>query len=302
MIKKVALIGANGTLGPTILQTLISAAIFTVTVLTRSSSKSTYPDTVVVDYISDDPTLEELVHLLRGQDALIVTLSSSNSDLQIRLADAAARAGVRRFIPADFGSCDSSSQRALDLVPLYRAKRKVRQHLQQFVSASSSSDDFSWTSLVCGHFFDFGLKSGLLEFDMNARTARLYDNGDVKWSTTTLGYIGQAVVRVLQSEHETRNRMLYIQSFCVTQNEVLKSLQKFTGNDWQVIYVNSDEFINEVRRKLDDDPRNSEETEKMVGVLGIVDSNWESKPDFANSLLGLEGEDLDEIVKNLVGN
>ena len=297
MIIKVALIGANGRLGPAILNTLLSAGTFTVTVLSRSSSKSTYPDLVHVAHISDDPPFQEFVDVLRGQDALVVTFAGSNSDLQIRLADAAAQAGVKRFMPADFGSCDSSSPRALDLVPIYRAKQKVRQHLQHLVTSGSG---LSWTSLVCGHFFDYGLKSGLLGFDLNAHQARIFDGGDVKWSTTIIGRIGAAVVRVLQCEDETKNRMLYIQSFCISQNDALKSLERITGRDWQVTHMESEKSIREIKGTLDKDPLNDDALEEMVSVLGLVDSNWEAKDDFANPLLGLEVEDLDQVIKTVV--
>jgi putative NADH-flavin reductase len=296
-IRNVALIGANGRLGPIVLNALLSAKTFTITILSRSSSKSAYPDSVHVTTISDDPPTEELIHSLQGQDALVVTFPGSNSALQIRLADAAAQAGVQRFIPADFGSCDSSSPRALELMPLYQAKQKVRQHLQQLASTSS----LSWTSLICGHFFDYGLQSGLLQFDVKAHKARIFDGGDIRWSATTIDTIATAVVRILQNEEQTRDRMLYIQSFCVTQNEVLRSLEKATGKDWQVEHVDSDTYIGEAKRVTDREPDNAEATEKLVSVVGIVDAYWEGKDDFANSLLGLEKEDLDQVVKKVVG-
>jgi putative NADH-flavin reductase len=297
-IKKVALIGANGRLGPAILHGLLSASAFTVTVLSRSSSTSTYPDSVHVTYISDDPPDKELIEALRGQDAIVVTFPGSNSDLQIRLADAAAQVGVRRFIPADFGSCDSSSPRALDLMPLYRAKQKVQQHLRQLASSSS----LSWTSLVCGHFFDYGLKSGLLQFDVKARKGRIFDGGNIKWSATTIGTIAMAVVQVLQKEDETRNNMLYIQSFCITQNELLRSLEQVTGQDWQVEHVDSEEYIKEAKKEVDRDPHNAEAIENLVSVVGIVDANWEGKDDFANALLDLKDDDLDLVIKEVIEN
>lgn len=297
-IRKVTLIGANGRLGPAILQALLSARTFAVTVLSRSSSRSTYPDSVQVTHISDDPPAEELVHALDGQDAIVVAFAGSNSDLQIRLADAAAQAGVRRFIPADFGSCDSSSPRVLDLMPLYRAKQEVQKHLRQLASSSS----LSWTSLVCGHFFDYGLKSGLLQFDLNGRKARIFDGGEVKWSATTIETIATAVVLVLQKEDETRNRMLYIQSFCVTQNEVLRSLERATGQDWQVEHLKSEEYVQAIKREIDQDPGNDEAGENLVSVVGIVDANWEAKDDFANGLLGLKNENLDEVIKRVISN
>ena len=300
-IRRVTLVGANGKLGRAILYALLSADTFTVTVLSRSSSPSKYPESVHVARVSDDFAEEEVIQALRGQDALVVAFAGSNSDLQIRLASAAAQAGVARFVPADFGSCDSSSPRALQLIPLYRAKQQVRRHLQQLATASSTSR-LSWTSLVCGHFFDYGLRSGLLQFDLEARRARILDGGAIRWSATTLATVATAVVRVLQREDETRNRMLYIQSFCVTQNEVLGSLERATGQKWEVEHVDSEEFISEVKAKVDADPGNKEDRENLVSAVGIVDANWEGKEDFANSLLGLEGEDLDQVVEKVVSS
>ena len=297
-LTKITLIGANGTLGPSILSALLSAGIFTVTVLSRQSSKSTYPLSVHVIQIPDDLPTESLLQVLRGQDALVVAFAGSNSDLQIRLADAAAQVGVKRFIPADFGSCDSSSPKALKLVPLYRAKKKVRENLQQLAGRSG----LSWTSLVCGHFFDYGLRSGLLGFDVKERKVRVFDGGEVRWSATTLETIATAVVRVLEKEEETRNRMLYIQSFCVSQNEVLRALERDKGGKWQVEDVKSEEYIEEVKTEMDVEWDSAKAAENMVSVIGIVDADWESKDDFANELLGLKGEDLDDVVRKALSD
>lgn len=154
--------------------------------------------------------------------------------------------------------------------------------------------------MVCGHFFDFGLETGLLSFDVKGRKAKIFDDGEVRWSATTLATIGTAVVRVLQNEEETTNRMLYIQSFCVTQNEVLRSLMRVTGKGWKIEHVNSEDFIEETKAETDRDPMNGEAREALVSVVGIVESNWTRKADFANSLLGLENENLDEVVKEVV--
>jgi putative NADH-flavin reductase len=89
-IKKVNLVGANGKLGPAILHVLLSAGTFTVTVPSRTSSKSTYPPSVHVAHVSDNLPHDELVQGLCGQDAVVVVFAGSNSDLQFRLADAAA--------------------------------------------------------------------------------------------------------------------------------------------------------------------------------------------------------------------
>jgi uncharacterized protein YbjT (DUF2867 family) len=72
LIKKVAVAGATGNIGPTVVKTL-SASGFDVTALTRSTARTESlldPDikTVEVDYLSHD----SLVSALRGNDAVVV--------------------------------------------------------------------------------------------------------------------------------------------------------------------------------------------------------------------------------------
>lgn len=40
--------------------------------------------------------------------------------------------------------------------------------------------------------------------------------------------------------------------------------------------------------------------EGLVGVLGMVDADWGWKEGFVNGLLGLQDEDLEEVVKRVV--
>jgi hypothetical protein len=51
---------------------------------------------------------------------------------------------------------------------------------------------------------------------------------------------------------------------------------------------------------LDRNPDSVEAYEELVAVVGIVDANWEDKKDFANSLLELGDEDMDEVVKKVI--
>ena len=70
------------------------------------------------------------------------------------------------------------------------------------------------------------------------------------------------------------------------------------GVKWTVEQVDSEEFIKEIQAG----PESAEATEELVSVVGIIDSNWEDKDDFANALLGFENEDLEEVVRKTVGN
>ena len=296
-LTNIALIGANGNLGPSILSALLSAKCFTVTILTRASSKSTYPPSVKVYHTPDSPSESDYTTALTNQDALITTFGGTNADLQITLANAAVSAGVKFFIPADFGSCDSSSDFALGLMPLYVGKKKVREHLQGLAAQGR----LGWTSIICGHFFDYGLKSGLLLADVKTRKATVFDGGEISFSNSTLAQVGRAVVAISKDPEQeiVRNKMIYMQSFCITQNQLVVVLEKVMGQKWERKEVRSEDFIKEnkdiVEREDDHDAR-----ENLVGVVGIVEGDWRGKKTFANEALGLEEEDLEDVVREVL--
>jgi len=296
MIKNVVILGADGKLGPSVLDALVSAN-FNVTVLKRASStsKSSYPSSVKEIRIADDFPAFELSEALKDQDAVVVTIPGSKTELQMRLAAAAVNAGVKRFIPADFGSCDSDSKNAQELVPLYVEKAMLRKYL---TSLADKNAGFSWTSLVCGHFFDW--EPRFLHIDLKARKVDLLDGGEVRWSTSTFAQISKAVVRILEraEKEETRNKMLYMQSFCVTQVQVWKALEKATGSAWEVNNIDSGKFTNEHKGLADQGDHDA--VEEVVWVLGTLEADWEEKETFANGLLGLEREDLDEVIGRIV--
>lgn len=290
-IKNVVLLGADGKLGPTIYQHLVDNS-FNVTVLKRQSSKSpsVYPNQA---FVSDAFTVSELVPILKGQDAMIVTIKGSETALQKRLADACIAAGVRRFIPADFGSVDSSSPLTQRLVPLYIHKSELREYL---ISLAAQNANFTWTSLVCGHFFDWSLE--FLHIYLSSRRAEIINSGTEKWSASTLAQISLATVRILQRPDTTANRMLYIQSFLTTQMDVIRAFESATGSKWDVKAFEGKVY--EKAEKAKAEAGDLEAVENLVWYLGAVDADWTGRKDFAMEELGLEEESMDEVVKRVV--
>jgi len=292
-IKNVALLGADGKLGPTVLNALLSSK-FNVTVLKRESSRtpSNYPQSVKEIRIPDDFAHDTLVMTLKGQDAVIITTSGALIDLQKKLALAAAQAGVQRFIPADFGSVDSESENARKMVPLYGHKRGLRLYLQTLAEEYPA---FSWTALVCGHFFDWSLK--FMHIWVETHTINFLDDGNTKASASTLGQIAKAVARILEraDNPETKNRILYVQSFCKTQVEVKEALERVTGEKWKVNVYESEKYTKEQKALMDEG--NADAQEEVVWILGAQEANWEKNDGFAMDLLGLEEEDLDTVLK-----
>lgn len=300
-IKNVALMGANGKLGPFILNALLDTPGFEVSVLTRATSKSTYPAKVNVLKTDDDLPYEQLVKALRGQDALVITFGGTYTETSIKLANAAFEAGVKHIIPADFGSCDSSDPAALDLIPLYVNKKDVRDHLIKLNKQTrEDGSQMSWTSLVTGHFFDFGLKSGLLGIDVQKRDAKVFDGDKWRYAVSKLAHIGLATAKALrQADHpRLKNKLVYVQSIQITQGELVSTLEKVTGEKYQVQDLDSGEFIKKYKTLLVEKPGDHDITEELVTVGGIIGTDWETKGDaFVNDLLDMPQENLEDLVR-----
>jgi hypothetical protein len=300
-IRNVALIGASGTLGPSILEALKKSQ-YTPYVLNRASSKSKYPDTNVIT-IPDDLNVSELTTLFKDNaiDAVIFAIAGSHVEPQKRLIDAAFASDVQLIVPAEFGSCDSADEVTNQILPLMAGKKVVREYL---IDLSTKERDgrpkLTWTSLVTGHFFDWGLEHNLLRIDMKKKIAYLVDGGDIKFSGSNLSFIAKAVVKIMGQPEGSKNKLLYVHSNHVTQLELLAEIEKATGEKFERVDENSKTAIEEARPKMLEGDH--EAIELVVAVHGVVASDWAGKEGFANDLLGLQEEDLEGVIKRVVQN
>lgn len=117
--------------------------------MTRKGSSSTFPSEVKVHNIDDTYPYDQLLAAFKGQDAVISLLPPINIDLINSIADAAAEAGVKRFIPSEFGS-DDAEPKTLELVPMFGAKAAMTGHVK-----TKESSGMSWTAVINGAFFDW---------------------------------------------------------------------------------------------------------------------------------------------------
>lgn len=74
---------------------------------------------------------------------------------QLKLVDAAIAAGVKRFIPSEYG-CNTADERIRKLVPVFVGKRKVVDYL------ISKENEISWTAVITGLFADLVSSSAAL--------------------------------------------------------------------------------------------------------------------------------------------
>ncbi|TVY89116.1 Isoflavone reductase-like protein, partial [Lachnellula willkommii] len=225
-IKNVIVIGASGSIGTAIFNALVASAKFTVSVLTRPESTASYaPNTKV---FTSDYSEASLAAAFKGQDAVVSALGAAGMGEQLKIIDAAAAAGVQRYLPSEYGS-NTQNAKATGLVPAFGFKVGVIERLRGL-----EAKGLSWTAIETGPAFDWGLQIGLVGFNINTHEALIMDGGDRPFSATNLSQIGNAVVAVLSKPDETANQFLYIDSFTATQNQILAELERATGRKWAV--------------------------------------------------------------------
>ncbi|CAN9177362.1 unnamed protein product [Alternaria sp. RS040] len=240
--KNVMVIGAGGNLGPAILYALLHHSSFNTTVLSREGSSSTFPLGVKVLRANYD-SMDSLKTAFMGQDVVVSLVAGAVLGNQNKLIDAAIAAGVKRFLPSEFGS-NTTDARTRAIVPMYKSKVETVDYLK------SKENEISWTSIVTGPFFDWGLKVGFLGFDAANKVATLYEDGTAKFSSTNLHTIGLAVVKVLENAEATKNQYVFVSGFQTSQKEILEVAEKVTGGKWIVRNASVDDAIKKGNEKI----------------------------------------------------
>ncbi|KAK7549467.1 hypothetical protein IWX49DRAFT_500715 [Phyllosticta citricarpa] len=292
-IKNVVLVGASGNLGPVVLKEFLDSPL-NVTVLTRTGSKATFPPNVKT--VQSEYTHDALASVFKSASADAIVSMVGDPAVQTPLIDAAITAGVKRFVPSEFG-CNTSDPNVTATVPILAPKCHTAEYLR------TKQDSISWTSLITGLFFDWGLHVGFLGFDIGAATMRRWDGGETRWSTTNLKTVGRALVNLLtkpEAYDATANRYVFVESHRVTQNELKAALEKATGKTFSVVEeVDGEQRIKTVNEAL----AKGDFSTVMDLILAVMIGKktayglWESN---SNQLLGVQDKNLDEDVKDIV--
>ncbi|QIW96313.1 hypothetical protein AMS68_001831 [Peltaster fructicola] len=174
-----------------------------------------------VDYMDE----EQLISALKGQDAVISCLGDTASAVsaQRALIEASIKAGVKRFLPSEFGS-DTSCAYVRSL-PFFRSKIE---HQDVLKSAAMQCPNFSYTILYTGLFLDWCLSTVPCIINCGSRTADVYDGGNLNFSVTRTTTVAEAVLRILQRPEQTKNKTLRVHEMILTQNELIQRAEALT--------------------------------------------------------------------------
>lgn len=295
-IKSVIVVGASGAVGRPVVTALLDAN-FKVTALTRDTSDATFPHGVKV--VKTDYSRESLEQAFQGQDAVVSTIAGSGIKTQFALIDSAVAAGVKVFLPSEYG-VDTRAANAPEVIPLIAGKVAALDHLRSF------KDKISWTVLVTGVLFDWNFDfPGFGGWNLPARSAVIWDGGDIPFEATNLPQTGKAVAAILQHPELSKNQYVYVNSFTTTQNEVLKALENATGDKFKVEAANREETWKgglEKAAKGGDGFMEGVIATIHAGYYGKGDLNHYSTKGLWNDQLGLPKETLAETVKEIVAS
>jgi len=280
----------------------------TITALTRVGSKSKLPEGVnaaQIDY-DDESTL---VTALKGHQVLIITLSVTvPDDYELRLVQAAAKAGIQYVMPNHWG---------IDVENEELVKDSLWPRGAPILPQIEATGVLSWISLNCGFWYEYSLISGsnLFGFDLKEKKLTMYDDGKTKINVSTWDQCGRAVAALLslkelpEDENDKsptvntwRNKSVYISDFLVSQTDMFESWKRVTGDkdeDWSIEYEPSDVRYKEGVERL----QATGDRSAFGQVLYVRDffpnggGDFESTRGLDNSILGLPKEDLDERTK-----
>ncbi|KAH8822046.1 hypothetical protein F5884DRAFT_746326 [Xylogone sp. PMI_703] len=149
-LRKILIWGAGGNnIGHWAAESFAEDPAFDLTILARASSRSQFPQNSRVININDSLPMDDLIKAFTGQDLIISAIGSAVIESERKFIDAAVRAGVKRFIPSEFG-INNSNPMARELSPIFEAKGAIQDYLR-----TKESADFSWTSVTCGLWLDW---------------------------------------------------------------------------------------------------------------------------------------------------
>jgi nucleoside-diphosphate-sugar epimerase len=224
----------KGNVGSAILAELLKNGL-DVTVISRSSQEAPAGARAVqADYNS----ITSLSSALKGHDAVVSAVGAAGIVGQKVIIDAAILAGVKRFIPSDYGSvsADPEARDEPTFLPFIT--------IQDYLKEKATAGEIEYTIVSTGPFLDLVFGTPLF-VDFHNRLVELYGDGKLRLSSTSIAGVGKAVAGALVNADKTKNRVLHIQETVVSQVKVLDLAKAAAseGAEWKEMSVDPEETL-----------------------------------------------------------
>ncbi|KDQ16672.1 hypothetical protein BOTBODRAFT_30591 [Botryobasidium botryosum FD-172 SS1] len=221
----VLVLGATGNTGGSIVTGLLDSAEFAVIAAIRPSSaskpaaealKNRGVEIRLLDLEHASP--DDLAGVLKGVDIVISALPWNQLQLQRPVIKASKEAGVKRFIPCDWGTACCRG-----VMDLHDEKLGIQGYIQEI--------GLNYTVVSVGWWMQLLLPS--------ATSGTIYGSGDVKTAVTHRSDIGKLTARVI-ADPRTINKYVFCWAEETTQNEAFALAERTTGKKIDVTRVSEE--------------------------------------------------------------
>ncbi|SPJ77917.1 related to 2`-hydroxyisoflavone reductase [Fusarium torulosum] len=291
--KNILVVGATGSIGSIMLQALVNEPSFTVSALQRASSKGKLPAKVRVITIEDSYPSDALVAAFSGQDAIINCMTSLAVSDQFRFVDAAVDAKVKRYVASEYG-LNNNKPEARALNSVFREKGEIQDYLR-----SKESTGLEWMAIGCGMWIKWSALHDFLGMHIKEKKFVLWDDGNGWFSTTTEDNTSLAMVNALSKKwEETKNKVVWLSDFAITQNMLLETIERVSGQKLAVEKVDSYQLIKEKQAAVAAGDSYAVYPLIETGfVTGRFGGHIEKEGTIMNEVLGLPKKNLDDVVR-----
>ncbi|KAF7534133.1 hypothetical protein G7054_g6477 [Neopestalotiopsis clavispora] len=291
--KSILLIGATGSIGSVVSEALAKDASFTLTLLQRASSAVKLPEKNKIISIADSYPTEELIQAFKGQDVILNCMTSLSVMDQFRMIDAAISAGVKRYVPSEYG-LNNMRPEAQELNAVFGAKGKV----QEYLRARAAEGVIEWMAISCGMWIKWSMAHDFLGMHVAERKFVFWDNGEGLFSCTTEENTAAGLIEALKRPEETKNTNVYLSDFAISQKQLLEAIERIQGVKYATETIDSYALISEKQREVKGGSDLATFALIETGfVTGRYGGHLEEEGKVMNEQLRLPKKTLDEVVR-----
>jgi hypothetical protein len=236
---------------------------------------------------ADYADLVSMTSALTGQHAIVEAFNPAAGVHQHTIVQAAIAAGVSHILTPDFSS-DTFHPNAKELL-IFGPKIQAQQELESLVEASGRV--LSWTAIIVGPWYDWGIERGALWIDRENRTVTRFGSGNQRYSMSRSKLCGEAAAAVLREPAKYRNRPAYFASSTVSTNELIVILEDIHGREtWKVVDVPVADLLQRGQKLWEEEAASgisdklNSKAYPLLGTAAIFDEKNRFGADFGDKL------------------
>lgn len=236
-MSKVLLIGPTGNLGPHLANALVQDGHKVTAVLRPDSFKKrekTNPLSLlgikIIQGDMDDPS--SIRGACFGQDIILSAVGGNHLGQQVSLARIAKEAGVKRFVPSEFGVDPIST--GPGICDLFDLKASVQRQLKEI--------DIPTTMIYNNGFMEFWATGlGQLGPTSPPDTVQVYGDGSTRAYMTSLPDIARYTSKIV-ADPRTENREIKIENVSTSQNEMIEIWEDLSSQSVERVSVSANDL------------------------------------------------------------